>query len=234
LKPLVGLNLDVNVQKPTDLRIASAYCEAVEKSGGIPVLLPPMSNSSLDSALDHINALVLIGGRDYWPELYGEDQSAPISPLHEIRQRFDMQLAKRALRRKNLPVLGICGGMQLLNIARGGTLWQDIPSQCPGDHVVHRGAEKTAHHAVTLVQDTLLAHTFRATRIESVVSSHHQCVKKLGRGLIVSATADDGIIEAFEMLNRSFVIGVQWHPERGLAENLRLFRALTRAARSTI
>ncbi len=231
MRRLVGLNLDVNAQKPTELRIARSYCNAVEKSGGVPLLLPPMSGKSLERALETIDALVLIaGGRDYSPETYGEVSSPLINPLDPDRQEFDLRLTRRALKRRELPILGICGGMQLINIALGGTLWYDIAEQYPvqGQSVSHRGKDQAAQHSVSLASESNLARIYRAKKIGSVVSSHHQAIKELGKRLRIIGTADDGIIEAIEMLNRNFVIGVQWHPERGT--DLRVFRAMMQQA----
>jgi len=229
MRPLVGLNLDVNALKPTELRIARSYCNAIEKSVGVPLLLPPFAGKSLERALDAIDALVLIGGRDYSPETYGEVSSPVINPLDPDRQEFDLRLARHALKRRKLPILGICGGMQLLNIALEGTLWHDIVDQFPSENVSHRGKDQPARHPVTLASESRLAEIYRAKRIGSVVSSHHQAIRNLGEHLRIVGTADDGIIEAIEMLGRDFVIGVQWHPERGT--NLCLFRALVKQAK---
>lgn len=232
MKPLIGLNLDVNVQKPTELRVARTYCTAIESVGCVPVFLPPMSDSSLKPALSRMKGVVLIGGRDYSPSNYGDDVSTLIAELHPDRQDFDQRLARHALA-ADLPILGICGGMQLLNIVLGGTLYQDIPSQYPVQTVLHRSreSEAAARHPVKLVRNSKLAKAYRRLTIPEVVSSHHQCFKRLGKGVEIVGTSTDGLPEAFELAGKSFVIGVQWHPERDLAANMRLFRAFARQAR---
>jgi putative glutamine amidotransferase len=256
MKPLIGLNLDVNVAKPGELRIVRTYCAAIEKAGAVPVLLPPMSDAALRRALAGVDAVVLIGGRDYSPELYGETESAPIAPLHPDRQDFDMRLAKMALKQSRspkragapkrarsskrtgapksvgMPSLWICGGLQALNIALGGTLVQDIAQQFPESKVLHRGEDSSVRHPVSIVENSQLAKIYGATELASIVSSHHQAIAKLGRKLRVVATASDGIIEAVELQGRDWVIGVQWHPERSLDVDIKLFRALVKQARA--
>lgn len=232
MKPLIGLNLDVNVQKPSELRVARSYCDAVEAAGCVPAFLPPMSSSALKSALRRIDGAILIGGRDYAPATYGDEVTAPIAELHEDRQEFDLRLAAQLLA-LDIPTVGICGGMQLLNIALGGSLIQDIPTQFAGASVIHRSAagEASARHAVSLARGSKLARIYRRLRVAEVVTSHHQCVKRLGTGVRIVGTADDGVPEAIEVDGQAFVVGVQWHPERGLDANLCLFRALAREAR---
>jgi putative glutamine amidotransferase len=231
MKPLIGLNLDVNVTKPSELRIVRTYTAAIEKAGAVPILLPPMADSALRKALAAVDAVVLIGGRDYSPALYGETVTAPIAELHPDRQDFDMRLAKMALKRKKLPILGICGGMQLLNIALGGTLVQDIAQTYPESKVAHRGQDSSVRHPVSLIEDSQLADIYEVLELASIVSSHHQAVAKLGRQLRVTATASDGVIEAFELEGKRWVIGVQWHPERNLDVDMKLFRAVVKEAR---
>jgi putative glutamine amidotransferase len=233
MAPLIGLNVDINVDKPTEARIARAYYEAILAVGCIPVLIPPMERKPLRALLRRLDGVVLIGGRDYNPELYGQTvhDGQSFSPLHPDRQAFDLMLAREALRIKKLPVLGICGGAQALVIALGGTLYVHIPAAFPSSKILHRGDGKSTRHSVSLIKDTRLAKIYGTLFLASTVSSHHQSARDLGEVLILSAIADDGVIEGFELPSHEFVIGVQWHPERDLATSMPLFEAFARSAR---
>ncbi len=230
MKPLIGLNIDVNASNPAEARIARSYYEAVLACGGVPVLIPPMGTAALGRVLKQLDGLVFIGGRDYSSQLYGEEPSSLVNPLHPDRQEFDIRLMKRALTRRKLPILCICGGCQLLNIVLGGTLYYDIPSQLDGDHLPHKGEGSPATHPVSLKAGSRLAKIYRCLRLPSVVSSHHQSIRLPGRNLQVVAWAPDGIVEAVEHTGREFVLAVQWHPERDVAGNQALFRAFIKAA----
>lgn len=254
-KPIVGLNVDVDVTKPEQVRVARAYYEAVEKAGGIPVLIPPSKPAAMRRILDRLDGILLIGGRDYNPELYGGEQDETVALLHPDRVKFDLALAKEAIKR-NLPVLGICGGLQLINLAMGGSLIVDIPShfarrfargpvgfaeaveavgaQRASKALVHRAGDgqPRAEHPVEVIRDSKLFSIY-STVVARTVSSHHQAVLKLGRWLKATAYAADGIIEAIEHRTKRFVVGVQWHPERDFEANRRLFKAFVTACKST-
>lgn len=232
MKPLIGLNLDINFQKPTEARIARSYYEAIELAGGIPVLIPPMPDASLKRLLKQLDGLVFIGGRDYFPELYGKTTSDLVNPLNADRQEFDLRLARIALKMKKLPMLFICGGLQLLAIALGGSLIVDIHAHFVANHLVHKGeGGELATHAAFIKPGSQLFRIFRKRFIDRVVSSHHQCVDDPGVGAQVAAWSSDGIIEAVELPGYAFAIGVQWHPERDFATNRRLLRAFIAASR---
>ena len=260
-KPLIGLNVDVDVTKPEQVRIARAYYEAVEKAGGIAVLIPPCKPAAMRAILDRLDGVLLIGGRDYDPAFFGEASHQSVALLHPDRIKFDLALAKEAIKR-NLPVLGICGGLQLINIALGGSLIIDIPtylatgkietasSNAGGDKangansadsatstkpsIKHRAneGERRAEHPASVIRDSLLFSIYGSV-IAVTVSSHHQAANRLGRRLKAVAFAPDGIIEAIEHRFKRFVVGVQWHPERDFAGNRRLFRAFIEACKST-
>jgi putative glutamine amidotransferase len=187
------------------------------------------------TALEGLDALVLSGGGDVDPQLYGEAPHASFSAPEPGRDEFEIGLSRAALDR-GLPLLAICRGVQVLNVAAGGTLVQDIPSTVPGalDHQVST-TPTTAAHEVWVTAGTRLAQLL-ADRLEGDVllvnSRHHQAVKKAAPGFVVSATAPDGVIEAIERPDLPFVIGVQWHPENfyRTGEFRALFEGLAKAA----
>lgn len=190
------------------------YCRAIERAGGIPVLLSPGSPRAIaNRLLDHVDGLVISGGNfDIHPSLYGEKPIKNLGEIKNQRTEFELNLTRLALKR-DLPLLGICGGAQALNVALGGTLYQDIAMQLP-EAIEHRRSEKrhSGGHRVQIQYGTRLAKIVKRPILE-VNTTHHQAVKGLGAGLVVNATAMDGLIEGIESSRHSFVMGVQWHPE---------------------
>jgi putative glutamine amidotransferase len=233
MKPIIGINLDVSSGSPPQALIQTTYYEAVQKAGGIPLLLAPMPDADLDELLQSLNGLMLIGGLDYCPTKYGEEASDLVELCAEQRQDFDFRLIERTLNRTELPILGICAGAQLLNIVLGGSLIQDINSELPDTNVVHTinaGWQADPHkHPVNLQPGSQLGKIYKSERLD-VPTSHHQSVKRLGKGLVAVAHADDGVIEAVELGSRPFTIGVQWHPERDYKGNAELFKHFIQAA----
>lgn len=233
-KPLIGINLDVKGGPPEEAAIQTTYTDSILRSGGVPVLLPPMPDDQLKAVLSRLDGVMLIGGADYCPSLYNEEADGTVDLAHERRQDFDFRLARQVLAVPSMPVLGVCLGAQLLNILQGGSLIQDIKTALPESHVEHVSKngwqEGFTRHEVRLEPATTLAAVYGRERFE-VPTSHHQSVKSLGRSLKVSALADDGVVEAIEMVDRTFVIGVQWHPERDYETNKPLFDRLVAAAR---
>ena len=170
------------------------------------------SDLSLPAFAESLDGLVLQGGADLAPETYGE--TATHWPGDRVRDRYEMQLF-RAFVAAGKPVLGICRGCQLINVALGGTLYQDIPTQLP-DSIVHNDAEiyERQLHPMRILPGTRLASLYPGMESATVNSIHHQAVKDLGRDLIVEATAiPDGLVEAIRWAGPSYVLGVQWHPE---------------------
>lgn len=225
MKPVIGINTDLRDGPPRLAACATFYIEAVLKAGAIPLMVPPMNDADLEEALRHLNGFLLIGGRDYDPALYGEKPHETIDPLDKERNDFDYKLVQKIVRETHLPLLGICGGSQILNIGLGGSLVQDIPSAV-GQTIQHSSPDgykgKWNRHLVKIIPDTRLAQVY-ANREVNVPTSHHQAVKQLGRGLTIAAKAEDGVVEAVELEGRPFVIGVQWHPERDFDGNKQLF-----------
>ncbi len=219
MKPIIGVNTDVNRKSSSDTcyTILKNYVAAIESAGGIPLLLPPMAKEDLTPLLKNIHGMLFIGGNDYSPSLYGEKPDETIELIDQERENFDLTLMNLCLNDFKVPILGICGGCQLLNISLNGSLIQDIPES----NVKHG---KHLWHYVEIEKNSKLYDIYKATRL-NVPTNHHQAIKKLGHGLTISAYADDKIIEAIEITNKNFIIGVQWHPERDLAGNLPLFKA---------
>jgi putative glutamine amidotransferase len=230
-RPRIGLNCDVD-EASKIVKINQSYVDAVVRGGGWPMLLAPVDDPEwVASLLSQLDGLVLTGGRDYDPALYGRAPHPKTELLSASRVRFDLTLARAALSR-GLPTLGICGGIQLLNVARGGTLIQDIPDQLQSAADHHGQKAGYGAHTVRVEAGTRLAEIVGAGELE-VNSSHHQAIDSLGAGLRVAARAPDGVIEAVEGTGDGFLLGVQWHPERLLdrPEQVRLFEALAEAAR---
>lgn len=193
------------------------YVRAVETAGGLPLVLAPGKPEDAPALaaeyLDRVQALVLSGGADVDPALYGEARHATVKRVFPERDAFELALCREALRR-DLPTLAICRGHQLLNVATGGTLFQDIASQVEAAVVHDPDQERWERcHDVVLLPGTRLRDILGQERV-AVNSFHHQAVKELGQGLVLSARGcDDGVIEGMEMPDRKFMIGVQWHPE---------------------
>jgi putative glutamine amidotransferase len=195
------------------------YEESIRRAGGEPWVVEAGINLPAD-VIDRADGLLLAGGGDVNPELFGEAPHPTFDAAESGRDGFEIELITLAARR-DLPLLAICRGIQVLNVARGGTLVQDIPSELPGtlEHklaVPPHNAFDLAHE-VWIEKDSLLSRltgdTGKSADTVDVNSRHHQSVKKLGQGLVTTATAPDGVIEAIEDPAQRFLLGVQWHPE---------------------
>jgi putative glutamine amidotransferase len=193
------------------------YLEAVRRAGGVPRVLEA-GGSGADDVLAEIDALVLTGGADVAPELYGAAARHPaVEPAEPGRDAFEIALAAAALARDR-PLLAICRGVQVLNVAMGGTLIQDIPDAIGTTlpHAVHHPRDVLAHEILVAPGSrlaALLAGRLSERRVCSVNSRHHQAIERAAPGFQVTATAPDGVIEAIERPGASFCVGVQWHPE---------------------
>jgi putative glutamine amidotransferase len=208
--------------------LPAIYVEGVTLAGGIATLLPPqpVDEAIADRVLDGLDGLVITGGRDVDPSAYGQPAHPTTDEPARDRDAWEFALLRRALARR-LPVLGICRGAQVLNVALGGTLHQHLP-----DVIGH-----TRHQAGNAVFTTSTIHTVPGTKVNALVGPdthaqcyHHQAIETLGSGLIVSAQdGADGVIEAVELPGPDFVVAVQWHPEERL-DDLRLFGGIVAAA----
>jgi putative glutamine amidotransferase len=205
--------------------LPASYVHTIERAGGRALLVPP-AEGDVETTLDAIDGIVFSGGSDLDPGLYGADPHPETTGIREDRDRAEVALLQAALAR-DMPVLAICRGSQVLNVALGGDLVQHVP-----DLVGHDGHKQTAgifsEHGIELEGETRLA-TILGDRTD-VLSHHHQGFARLGEGLKAAAHADDGTVEAFEATDRRFALGVLWHPEVG--EDLALFRELVAEARS--
>ena len=222
LRPQAGAE-----DRPPRLVQNRAYLDAIEAAGAIPMPLPLLRDpDKLRALYERCDAICLPGGPDVVPQRYGEDprEDAGISSEDELDETE--MLLTRWLVAEDRPTLAICRGIQVLNVALGGTLWQDIAD--------HRQAQRDRlAHPVHIAPGTRLHDVLGCTELE-VNSLHHQAIRQVGEGLTVSATTDDGLVEAVELPERRFLIGVQWHPEELVGSSdvqRRLFTALVAAAR---
>ena len=232
-KRAVGLTIG-DSKDPEMFRLRDDYVRAVESASALPMVLFPGPADHVADLVQRLDALVLTGGSDVDPDHYGEDPHETVDDVIPERDAFELALVGAALAR-DLPVLAICRGHQVLNVATGGTLIQDIPSQVQGalDHDPKKERWEPAHQ-VRILPGTRLREILGRDRVE-VNSIHHQAIKTPGQGLVVSAYAvGDELIEGVEMPDRRFVVGVQWHPEAFWDQPQTfqpLFAALVAAAR---
>jgi putative glutamine amidotransferase len=195
-----------------EMALGMPYLEALEHSEALPVVVPPLREKAIDDLLDQVDGLLLSGGPDIDPASYGEPPHRCLGPTEPRLDAFELALAQAADRR-GTPILAICRGAQLLNVARGGTLIQHLPDVVGGE-IEHRQREAAdaLTHEVEIDADSRLAEVLGWTE-GRVNSFHHQAVDQLGRGLRVTAHAPDGTIEGFEAPEHPFVVAVQWHAE---------------------
>jgi putative glutamine amidotransferase len=236
-RPVIGLTGAPAVVRyaDTDLpaySIVDAYVESVWSAGGLPVMLTPAASpASAAGYADMLDGLILTGGGDVDPARYGQPREELTDRVVPARDDFEIELTRLALAR-GLPVFAVCRGIQVLNVACGGTLIQDLATAGRRQH--SSPVMPPLYHDVAITPGTLLAETTGATRLR-VNSIHHQSVRQVGDGLAQSAVAADGTIEAVERREPGWVLGVQWHPELMAAEDTAqraLFRALVDHARA--
>ena len=223
MPPLIGISTSElrspkeHVNRPEseppmrELALGLTYPAAISRAGGVPVVIPPFcGEDEIDALLDRLDGVCLAGGPDLHPSYYGQEPHPALGPTEPELDRCELVLAEGALAR-DLPLLCICRGAQALNVARGGTLVQDIPG--------HRQTEpgRLPTHPVEIAADSLLARALGRTTIE-VNSFHHQAVDLLGEGLRIVARDPAGLVEGIEAVDRRFALGVQWHAE-GLVES---------------
>jgi putative glutamine amidotransferase len=237
MRPMIGLSGKLNTSSPyvPGVFLGSGYTNGVAEAGGLPLVIPYLEKESDLRELAHrLDGLLLTGGVDMAPAQYMNEQ--PVPALGEICPERDWMEAILfdEMQKQRKPVLGICRGMQAINVLMGGTLYQDLPSQKQGDLIQHdqRAPHWYPMHHVTIAPGTHLHRIFGEERI-GVNTFHHQAVKEAAPGLIVSAVADDGVVEAIERPDGPYLVGVQWHPELMWHKNalfVKLFESFVQAA----
>jgi putative glutamine amidotransferase len=214
-----------------ECQLPRSYTEAVLAAGGLPVPIPCAGEPAAGAYLALCQGLIITGGAfDIHPERYGEARRAACGPQKPLRTGFEWALCDAAFAGR-IPILGICGGMQLMNVVRGGTLYQDLGEDL-GNGAHEQPPPKDVRATRAVVPETLLARLVRADSLD-VNSSHHQAVREAGVGVLVSARAPDGVVEALELPDLPFALGVQWHPERLCghdARQLAIWQGLVQAA----
>jgi putative glutamine amidotransferase len=215
-----------------EMALGMRYLEALDRAGGLPVVVPPLDADAIEALLDRIDGVCLSGGPDLDPALYGAEPDPALGPIEPALDVAELALA-RAADARAMPILGVCRGAQLLNVARGGTLHQHLPDAVPGA-VEHRqtGDATATTHTVDVQPGSRVAGVLGATRAD-VNSFHHQAARDLGTGLLAVAWAPDGAVEAVEAADRGFAVGVQWHVEclTERPEHQAVFRAFVEACR---
>ena len=222
MNPVIGVTANVSLRgdpkrtfsKNTDIHlIQDDYIEFIETAGGVPILLPVIGNlREVASLVERVDGIIITGGVDVDPTYYGEENTHSLG-VNQQRDTFELKLIEEARKRK-VPIMAICRGSQVLNIAFGGSLYQDIPTSVK-DSVKHtrEADDPETFHKARLIGNSFLNEIFGAEEI-TINSSHHQAVRKPGEGLTVICKAVDGIVEAFQCRQDFCTVGVQWHPER--------------------
>ncbi len=231
MKPIIGITSDIDENGETFLK--ADYSRAILRAGGLPVVLPA-GLEDIEEICSRIDGLLLTGGEDVNPLLFGEEPKRELGKIAPERDEMEMALAKCAIG-KDMPVVGICRGHQILNVALGGTIYQHIYSDLEGPLLQHKQQADRNYptHTVTVEEGSRLS-TYVEGNEFLVNSLHHQAVHDVPKPLVVTARAKDGIIEALESTQHKFVMSVQWHPEalsnRVDETSLRLFEGLVEAS----
>ncbi len=241
MRPLIGVTTSMLPAQESgtmdSFTIATVYCRAVLAAGGSPVLIPGLGDAeAVQAVFPHLDGVLFTGGPDIDPARYGQDLDPACERIDGARDVTELVLAT-LVRKSQLPVLGICRGIQLINVAWGGTLVQDLATQRTGteDHRFSIPEPPRTAHTLAIVGDSTLARALGTTSIPAN-SLHHQAVDRPGTGLVVTAQAADGTVEAIELPDNRFVVGVQCHPEHLYQQDRRwlgLFTSLVDAARRT-
>jgi putative glutamine amidotransferase len=232
-KPLIGIGSDVlRTDGERDRAfVFTTYIESLKRAGAVPVIIPPQPENAAD-VLDEIDGLLLAGGDDCDPSEYGEEKHPSSELMDPRRQKNDVGLARLA-RERGVPTLGICLGLQVMNVAAGGALIQDIGSAVDTE-IDHASEPSDRHrHEVHIDSSTKLGRILGAREL-NVNSSHHQAVGRVAEGLQITAKAPDGVVEGLEDASHPFYVGVQWHPEDmpGEPSATAIFGAFVEAARN--
>lgn len=214
MKPIIGITSQFeHLVNRKMVRVNNTFVNAVVEGGGVPIILPILKDiEDIDSYLSRVDGLIFTGGEDVTPIYFGEEPIKEVDYICIDRDDMELELFKRAYE-KNIPLLGICRGLQLFNIGLGGTLYQDIPRQIPNaighacGYNVHQG-----YHTINIEKDSILYDIFKKEKLV-VNSQHHQSIKDLGENMRITSTTIDGVVESIESTNEKFLLGVQFHPE---------------------
>uniref|UniRef100_B8HTA3 Peptidase C26 n=1 Tax=Cyanothece sp. (strain PCC 7425 / ATCC 29141) TaxID=395961 RepID=B8HTA3_CYAP4 len=230
--PIIGITT-YSRSESGEFTLPGAYVDAVQLAGGLPLLLPPLQVDPV-ALLDRVDGLIFAGGGDIDPERYGGEPHHTIYLVDEERDSFELALARQALQ-KQIPVLGICRGLQILSVATGAQLVAHVP-EVYGDQILHRldHPRRPITHATQVLPHTRLAQILETTEI-TVMSWHHQAVRTVPEGWQLAAQAADGVIEALEHQHHPWLIAVQWHPELSpdAPVHRRLFQAFVQASQQS-
>ncbi len=224
MKPIIGISVNslrdisqndvgqIGVEGQDWQLIAADYIRAVERNGGIPILIPNIETmEDMRTVLDKIDGLLLSGGHDVNPRTYNERNSGKAGKFDNIRDHEEIFMTEYALE-KDIPFLGICRGLQILNVTLGGTIHQDLPSAGFPAHSMSNSLRNEPSHELKVLEDTPLFDIFKREEIWTN-SYHHQGINELGRGLKKAALSEEGLIEAVYLEDKKFALAVQWHPE---------------------
>ena len=212
MKPIIAILTPVDDERSVNL--LNTYSAAIERSGGIPIIIPyTESDEMLNEYAELCDGVLFSGGCDIEPKRFGEEKKETCGNIQKYRDALEFAFFKKAFELKK-PIMAICRGIQVVNVALGGTLYQDIPSEIPSE-IPHRQKEprNQPSHDVKIISDTPLMELIGKERM-TANSFHHQSIKALGDGLEVMALSDDGIIEAVYYNGENYIRGYQWHPER--------------------
>lgn len=236
-KPTIGITMTQEAAE-NQFEVWQEYIDAIVAGGGIPILLPSESHYNFyEEYLGLIDGLLLSGGQDILPNCYGEESIEGFKLDWEMtpdRDEFEIEMTKKAMN-LDMPILGICRGIQILAVANGGSLYQDIEAEIERDIKIRHYQESPwwfQCHKVSLIDNSIISNIYQKRHLETN-SLHHQSVKKVPEGFNVTAVTADGVVEAMESLNHTFILGVQWHPERLLPRNKKwalLFKSFCQAS----
>ena len=234
-RPIIGVTCDYDIDKQTS-QLHRGYYDAIVEAGGLPVLIPNIQEKYIAEILAPLHGILLTGGQDVDPEYFGEPPIPGLGSINPFRDSLEIHLCRQAME-QDIPVLGICRGIQLMNIAMGGTIYQDLNSQWTfGQLQKHSqlAPDWYSSHEVELEENSKLAQIIGVQRLRTN-SFHHQAVKEPAPCFEITARCGDGVVEGIESKSHSFAVGVQWHPEKMWQKDdkmLTLFKGLVTVARN--